>query len=43
LQCNHIFVFEEGKLIEEGDHKKLMKLNGVYAELFNLQAERFRK
>ena len=43
LQCNHIFVFEKGRLIEEGDHKELIRLKGVYAELFNLQAERFRK
>ncbi|MEI6843589.1 MAG: ABC transporter ATP-binding protein [bacterium] len=43
LQCNHIFVLENGKLIEEGSHKELTKLKGKYAELFNLQAERFKK
>jgi ATP-binding cassette subfamily B protein len=43
LQCNQIFVLERGKLIEEGSHKELMKLKGVYAELYNLQAERFKK
>jgi ATP-binding cassette, subfamily B, bacterial len=43
LQCNQIFVFEHGKLIEEGNHKTLMKQKGVYAELFKLQAERFKK
>jgi len=47
LQCNHIFVLEHGKLIEEGSHKELMKKKGkekgVYAELYNLQASRFKK
>ena len=43
LQCNQIFVLEKGKLIEEGSHKELMKKKGVYAELYNLQAERFKK
>jgi ATP-binding cassette, subfamily B, bacterial len=42
-ECDQIFVIEKGELIEEGDHKKLMKLNGKYAELYNLQAERFKK
>ncbi|MES2213323.1 MAG: ABC transporter ATP-binding protein [Patescibacteria group bacterium] len=43
LQCNQIFVMEKGKLIEEGSHKELMKLKGVYSELYNLQAKRFKK
>ncbi len=42
-QCDQIFVLEEGKLIEEGNHKELMKHKGKYAELYDLQAERFRK
>jgi ATP-binding cassette subfamily B protein len=43
LQCNHIFVLQKGKLIEEGSHAELMKQKGVYADLYNLQAERFKK
>ncbi len=43
LQCNHIFVLEKGMLTEEGSHATLMKKKGVYAGLYNLQAERFRK
>jgi len=43
LQCNHIFVFEKARLIEEGNHTELIKKKGVYANLFNLQAERFNK
>ncbi len=43
LQCDHIFVMEKGKLIEEGSHEKLLKKKGVYASLYNMQAERFIK
>ena len=42
-QCGQIFVLEEGKLIEKGDHHQLMKQDGKYAELYNLQAKRFKK
>ena len=37
--CDRIIVFKEGKIIENGTHDSLMKLNGEYAELFNTQAE----
>ena len=37
-----IFVFEEGRMTEAGNHMELMKLNGHYAELFNLQARSYR-
>lgn len=43
LQCDQIFVLEKGILIEEGSHGELMKKKGVYAGLYNLQAERFVK
>jgi len=42
-ECDTIFVLDKGKLIEEGSHKELMKQKGLYAELYNLQAKRFRK
>ena len=42
-QCDKIFVMDKGKLIEEGDHKELMSKKGMYAELYNLQAKRFKK
>jgi len=42
-QCDKIFVLENGKLKEEGSHKELMAEKGVYAELYNLQAKRFKK
>ncbi|HEY4505516.1 MAG TPA: ABC transporter ATP-binding protein [Candidatus Paceibacterota bacterium] len=41
--CDKIFVLDEAKLIEEGNHKELMAKKGLYAELYNLQAKRFKK
>jgi ATP-binding cassette, subfamily B, bacterial len=32
-----IFVVKDGEIVEHGKHEELMKLNGVYAELHNLQ------
>ncbi len=32
-----IFVVKDGHIVESGKHEELMKLNGVYAELHNLQ------
>lgn len=42
-QCRQILVLENGELIEEGDHPTLMKQKGKYAELYNLQAKRFKE
>ena len=32
-----IFVIKEGEVVERGKHEELMRLNGLYAELHNLQ------
>jgi subfamily B ATP-binding cassette protein MsbA len=32
-----IFVVKEGEVVERGKHEDLMKLDGLYAELHNLQ------
>lgn len=40
--ADRILVLDNGKIIEEGDHKKLMKQNGLYAELFNIQAQGYK-
>lgn len=40
--ADRILVLNEGKIIEEGSHEKLMKKDGVYAELFNLQAKGYK-
>jgi ATP-binding cassette, subfamily B, bacterial len=42
-ECDEIFVLEKGELKEQGTHKDLMKLKGLYFELYSLQAERFKK
>ncbi|MGB9787957.1 MAG: ABC transporter ATP-binding protein [Dictyoglomus turgidum] len=35
--ADEIIVLKEGKIIERGDHNKLMRLGGFYAELFEQQ------
>ncbi len=37
-----IFMLENGRVIERGSHEDLIKQNGKYAEMFNLQAEKYR-
>ncbi|MBI2023637.1 ABC transporter ATP-binding protein [Candidatus Giovannonibacteria bacterium] len=38
-KADSIYLFQNGKIIESGSHDALMKLNGRYAELFNIQAK----
>ncbi len=40
--ADRILVLDEGKIVEEGNHRKLMKENGLYAELFNIQAQGYK-
>ena len=40
--ADHIVVFEKGKVMEEGSHLELIKHKGVYATLFELQAQGYR-
>jgi ATP-binding cassette subfamily B protein len=40
--ADRILVLDEGKIIEEGSHEKLMKEKGVYAELFEIQAQGYK-
>ena len=37
--CDNIIVFDEGKIIEQGSHDKLMANGGLYSELWNAQAQ----
>ncbi len=39
--ADRIYMFDSGSLIETGSHDELMKLNGKYAEIFKLQAEKY--
>ncbi|HKW19361.1 MAG TPA: ABC transporter ATP-binding protein [Terriglobales bacterium] len=36
-RADMIFVVDDGQIVERGKHQKLMKLNGIYAGLHNLQ------
>lgn len=40
--ADKIYVIDNGKIVESGSHQKLMKLDGQYATLFNLQAKGYR-
>lgn len=37
--CDNIIVFDQGKIIEQGSHDKLMDAGGLYSELWNAQAQ----
>ncbi len=40
--ADKIFVLDQGKIIEAGNHEKLMQKKGLYAELFNIQAQGYK-
>lgn len=40
--CDNIAVLEKGRIVEYGNHSKLIKMNGLYTKMFNLQAEFYR-
>ncbi|MBQ7076894.1 MAG: ABC transporter ATP-binding protein [Lachnospiraceae bacterium] len=37
--CDRIVVLDGGKIAEEGNHKELLAQDGIYAKLYNTQAE----
>lgn len=37
--CDQILVFKEGKIVEQGSHEELMKLNKYYYELYRMQSK----
>ena len=37
--CDHIAVFADGHIVEYGNHEELIQKNGLYAEMFEKQAE----
>jgi ATP-binding cassette subfamily B protein len=40
--ADQILVLEQGKVLERGSHEQLLRVNGKYAELFELQAAGYR-
>ena len=39
---NRIYMFEKGKIIEEGSHEELIRQGGKYCHMFELQAQKYR-
>ena len=37
IKCDHILVLDNGKVVESGSHKDLIKKNGIYSALMNEQ------
>ena len=40
---DRIIVIGEGKILEEGSHEQLMKNEGIYKEMFTLQASSYKR
>ncbi len=41
--CDTIAVFANGEIVERGTHEELLEQNGVYSELFHMQAQYYRE
>jgi ATP-binding cassette subfamily B protein len=39
--ADRIYVLHEGRVLEQGSHNELMAADGLYAELFGLQARAY--
>ena len=39
---DHIYVLDGSNIIESGSHEELMRINGKYARMFNVQAEKYK-
>jgi len=39
--CDKVFMLEKGRLVEEGSHEDLMKLDGKYAKMYRRQANNY--
>lgn len=37
--AQRIYVLDKGKIVEQGSHKELLKMNGKYKTAFDVQAE----
>ncbi|MGN0539842.1 MAG: ABC transporter ATP-binding protein [Candidatus Fimenecus sp.] len=43
VNADRIYVMENGRIIESGSHRELMEMNGTYAYMFKLQAEKYKE
>ena len=43
MMVDEILLLESGRIVEKGTHDELMALNRKYAEMYNMQAEKYRK
>lgn len=41
--CDKIFVFDHGKLIDEGNHTELLKSSSIYSSLWHAQSQHYAK
>lgn len=41
VNADYIYLFEHGKIIEQGTHQELMKLDGKYKEMFTSQSKKY--
>lgn len=41
VNADYIYLFEKGKVVEEGTHEELMKLNKKYKEMFTSQSKKY--
>lgn len=41
--CNKIIYLEDGDILEMGSHKELMKKNGKYSEMFEIQSQYYKE
>lgn len=39
--ADRIYLFENGRIVEQGSHEALMQMNGKYADMFRKQAENY--
>ena len=39
--ANKVIVLDGGKIVEEGTHEALLKSDGLYAKLYNLQKSKY--
>ncbi len=42
VMADIIYMLEKGRIVESGSHDELMAMNGKYAYMFNLQAEKYK-